>query len=87
MHVLYNSDSYTVLRLDAPADGEDRAARRGGFEIMNKFARRGIFLEGALAEAFQAGVQDLVDKGPDVQALDDYIGSCIAMAPQPLVMH
>ncbi len=87
MHLLYNSDSYTVLRFDPPEGGDDAAPRGGGFEIMDKSARTGIFIEGAMADVFRRGVQALVEQGPDEQALDDYIGGYTALAPQPLVLH
>ena len=43
MHMLYNSDSFTVVAFDLPrapaADGaESSEAPRGGFEIVDKFA-------------------------------------------------
>lgn len=44
---------------------------RGGFEIVDKSSRKGIYIEGALAEGFQRGVQAIVAQGPNEQALDD----------------
>lgn len=92
MHMLYNSESFTVLRFDAApasdiAPGPDQALRRGGFEIMDKSSRKGIYLDGAVAESFQRGVQALVEQGPDPEALDDYLAGYTALAQQPLVLH
>ena len=58
MQTLYNSDSFVVVSFDIPA-GDDSPAtgdapvrlQRGGFEIVDKLARKEIFIEGALAEA------------------------------------
>jgi soluble cytochrome b562 len=61
--------------------------RRGGYEIVDKFARKEIFIAGALAESFAQGVQALVDKGPSEEELDDYISGFTLLAQQPLVLH
>ena len=63
------------------------ALRRGGYEIVDKFARKEIFIEGALAEAFQQGVQALVDQGPTEEAMDEFIGRYTLLAQQPVVLH
>ena len=67
MHMLYNSDNFVVLRFDVAAEeatpaGGQQAAARGGYEIVDKFARKEIFIEGALAETFKLGVQALVEQ-------------------------
>ncbi len=88
MQLLYNSDSFTVLKIDVPESEPDAGgASRGGYEIVDKFARKGIFIEGSLAQSFKDGVQALIDSGPTEEALDDYIGGYTALAQQPVVMH
>ncbi len=87
MQMLYNSDSYTVVQFSVPGADDPSASLRGGFEIVDKSARKGIYLEGALADSFQRGVRELASKGPDVEAMDDYIGGFTALARQPLVLH
>ena len=61
MHLLYQSDSYIVVRFEVPTPQEAPAGSlsRGGFEIVDKFARKEIFIEGALAQQFQEGVDAL----------------------------
>lgn len=86
MQMLYNSDSFVVVLIDVPASQADSAAR-GGCEIVDKFARKGIFIEGAVAQHFKDGVQALIEAGPDEEALDDYIGAYTTLAQQPLLMH
>ena len=87
MHMLYNSDNFVVVAFQATSTGDEPAQARGGYEIVDKFAGKEIFLEGALAERFQQGVQALVDKGPDAEALDEFIGGFAATAQHPVVMH
>lgn len=93
MQLLYNSDSFAVVQFDlpAPAGSREDAVRRGGYEIVDKFARKEIFLEGLLADRFAAGVKELVAgmpaEEPNVEALDEYIAGYSALAQKPLVAH
>jgi Protein of unknown function (DUF3567) len=85
MLMLYNSDQFAVVQFDT---GEGQSLpRRGGYEIVDKLARKEIFLEGAVAAQFKAGVQALIETGPSEEELDDFIGRYGAMAQQPLVLH
>ena len=94
MQTLYNSDSFVVVSFDIP-NGDDTTSRlqRGGFEIVDKLARKEIFIEGALAEHFKQGVQALVagqEQGDadGLQALiDDFIAGYTALAQQPVLLH
>jgi hypothetical protein len=92
MHMLYNSDSFTVVAVDIPgapgAAGADSTNEpRGGFEIVDKFAQKDIFIEGAMAETFQAGAVALMEGTPSEEDIDDYIGRFTALMAQPLVVH
>lgn len=87
MQLLYNSDSFAVVQIELPPEADSR----GGFEIVDKLARREIFLQGALAQSFQRGVQALVDAGSDnevsAEVMDDFISGWTVMAQQPLLLH
>jgi hypothetical protein len=88
MQMLYNSDSFTVLQIDFElSDAEARGGSRGGFEIVDKFARKGIFIEGAVAQSFKDGVQALIESGPSQEALDEYIAGYTTLAQQPVILH
>ncbi len=92
MHMLYNSDSYAVVQIELPAPGElehthDAALKRGGYEIVDKFARKELFIEGALAESFKEGVEALIESSPSVEEFDAYLERYAGMAQQPVVMH
>ena len=83
MQMLYNSDSYAVVLFDvaaavAPAvpPGVESARAplsHGGYEIVDKFARKEIFLQGAMAESFKQGVEALIQTQPSEEEIDDYI--------------
>lgn len=85
MQMLYNSDSYVVVQFDAP--GREPGTAAGGFEIVDKLARREVYLQGALAERFRAGVEALVQQGPSQESLDEFIAGFAGAAQQPLVLH
>jgi hypothetical protein len=91
MHMLYNSDSFIVVQFDVPVAEPQPAGpqlNRGGFEIVDKFARKEIFIEGALAESFQQGVQALIEEGqPSEDEIDAFIERYAVMGQQPVVMH
>ena len=102
MHMLYNSDNFAVVRFDlsagdppadataavAAADGMlDALPARGGYEIVDKFARKEIFIQGVLAENFQTEVQALIEKSPSQEAFDEFLGRYTSMMQHPLVLH
>ena len=65
MQLLYNSDSFAVLQIEfGQPDEPAAAATRGGYEIVDKLARKEIFLDGLMAESFRTGVQAIVECGP-----------------------
>lgn len=95
MQMLYNSDSFIVVRFDVPApdapDASPPAGQpvpgRGGYEIVDKLARKEIFLEGLMAESFKTGVQAIVDGEATPEAFDEFISRYTALAQQPVVAH
>ena len=101
MHMLYDSPSYIVVQFDVPVDlspGDAAHAaqadrvhlpplQRDGFEIVDKFTRKEIFIEGALAQTFQEGVEALIEQGPDVDDLDAFIAQYANLGQQPVIMH
>ena len=91
MQMLYNSDSFAVVMFDVPADaslaGTEDSLTRGGYEIVDKFARKEIFLDGAMAQSFKEGVEALIETDPSEEELDDFIGRFTSLAQQPVVLH
>jgi hypothetical protein len=90
MQMLYNSDNFAVVQFDVP-DAEASASRetlsRGGYEIVDKFARKEIFIEGAMAESFKEGVDALIETSPSEEEMDDYIERYSSLMQQPLIFH
>lgn len=93
MHMLYNSDSFAVVLFEIPAGGAGSGlageGSRGAFEIVDKFAQKDIFIDGAMADRFQEGVEALLEgeDGPSEEDMDEFIGRFASLMPQPLVLH
>ena len=94
MQMLYNSDSFAVVLFDVPGtpveesrEPQHQPLSRGGYEIVDKFARKEIFIQGALAETFKLGVQALIDTDPSEEEMDEYIERFASLSQQPLVLH
>ncbi len=88
MQMLYNLDSFAVLQFDVTAE-DGAPLTRGGYEIVDKFARKELFLEGLLAEQFKQGVQALIDGSPEpgVEEFDAFLAGYSSLAQQPVVLH
>ena len=96
MHMLYNSDSFVVVQFDGAGrcrrcpDTHDTLTR-GGYEIVDKLARKEIFIEGAMAQSFKDGVAALIEtrrpSGPTQEEMDDYLERFASLMHQPVVMH
>ncbi|MEP7057597.1 MAG: DUF3567 domain-containing protein [Caldimonas sp.] len=95
MQMLYNSDSYAVVLFEVQAEAAPGAAaatasadpKRGGYEIVDKFLGKEIFISGTLAESFKTGVEALIRTSPSEEEIDDYIERFSALMQQPLVLH
>lgn len=89
MHMLYNSDAFAVVQFDLGADDASPHAEgeRGGFEIVDKFTHKEIFLRGEMARSFQSGVEALIRNEPSEEDIDDYIEGFAALMHQPVVLH
>jgi Protein of unknown function (DUF3567) len=99
MQMLYNSDSFAVVLFDVAAavhpsvpaepatEGADAPLSHGGYEIVDKFARKEIFLQGAMAESFKQGVEALIQTKPSEEEIDDYIGRFASLMQQPVILH
>ncbi|HEX4509359.1 MAG TPA: DUF3567 domain-containing protein [Burkholderiaceae bacterium] len=88
--MVYNSDTFAVVELDVPVadavEGEIQLSR-GGYEIVDKFARKEIYIEGALAQRFREGVEELARNDPTAEQVDDFIAGYSGLPQQPLVLH
>jgi hypothetical protein len=90
MQMLYNSDNFAVVEFDVPGaelSSPHEALSRGGYEIVDKFARKEIFIEGAMAQSFKEGVEALIETSPSEEEMDDYIERYTSLMQHPLILH
>lgn len=88
MQMVYNSDAFVVVQFEVPQAtfGSDTLSR-GGFEIVDKFARKEIFIEGAMAEVFKDEVSALIETSPSEEEMDDYIERYTSLMQHPVIVH
>ncbi len=82
MNMIYNSANYCIVEFPA---AENYAA--GGFEIVDKQARREIFIEGSLAEKFRQSVAELIATGPTEEDVDEYLSRFDSVMIHPVMLH
>ncbi|MEO8058682.1 MAG: DUF3567 domain-containing protein [Burkholderiales bacterium] len=97
MQMLYNSESYAVVLFDVATDTgttpggssapEGATLSHGGYELVDKFARKEIFIQGVLAESFKEGVEALIQTSPSEEEIDDYIERFASLMQQPVILH
>jgi hypothetical protein len=93
--MVYNSDTFVVVELDVPVaategdrlEAADSPLSRGGYEIVDKFARKEIYLEGAMAQQFREGVEELARNDPTPDQVEEFITRYTGLPQQPLVLH
>lgn len=82
MQMIYNSPNYCVFEFS-----DEAQPGRGGFEIMDKAARREIFIGGALALRFRENVAELIAGQPSVEEVDAFLGQFDGLMQQPMTLH
>ncbi|SDB86391.1 BTH_I0359 family protein [Paraburkholderia lycopersici] len=85
MQMIYNSPNYCVVEFP-PQDGHS-AMRAGGYEIVDKNARREIFIDGAMAARFREDVQKLMEEDQSLDEVDEFLGQFDSLMQQPVVLH
>jgi hypothetical protein len=61
--------------------------RFGGYEILDKPARREIFLAGTLAENFRQHVRALSAQQPTEEEIDEFLDSYSPLMAQPVIVQ
>ncbi|HEY1611127.1 MAG TPA: DUF3567 domain-containing protein [Paraburkholderia sp.] len=85
MQMIYNSPNYCVVEFP-PQDGHV-AMRSGGYEIVDKNARRELFIDGAMAARFREDVQKLMDEDQSLDEVDEFLGQFDSLMQHPVVLH
>ena len=95
MHMLYDSDTFAVVQIQADAaDGgvaQTASAApqlaRHGFEIVDKRSGKEVYLDGSWAELFQARLNGWQQNTPSQEEVEEMLESYAELAQMPVVMH
>ena len=88
--MIYDSDAFSVFQLDWAREADSVAEatpNQGGFEIVDKFARKEIFLEGHVADGFRARVRSLMEGSPSTEDIDEFLDGFSALSRLNLHAH
>lgn len=83
MNMIYNSPNYCIVEFNG--EQPDRICR--GYEIMDKAARREIFIAGLMADKFRQDVSMLIAAEPSIEEVDHFLSGFEGIMHQPLLMH
>lgn len=102
MHMLYDSDTYSVTHMLANAVPADAlldahasvelvllvpALARHGFEIVDKRAGKEVYLDGSWAELFQQHISAWQVKTPTQEEVEDTLEQYAELAQNPVLVH
>ena len=85
MQTIYNSPHYCVVEFSGL--GDELAHPAVGYEIMDKSARREIFLGGEQAEQFRQSVVALIAAEPGFDDFDAFLEGFKDLMTQPMTLH
>ena len=94
MHLLYDSDSFAVMQIQANASSADANASaaqplmaRNGFEIVDKRSGKEVYLDGSWAEMFQQRLSAWAQNTPTQQEIEDTLEGYSGLANTPISLH
>ena len=90
MHLLYDSEAFVVVHMqaNAPAEGEPEPdIARHGFEIVDKRHNREVYLDGTWADAFQRQIKAWQDDTPTQEEVEETLERYAELAQTPLALH
>lgn len=103
MHMLYDSDSFSVTHMLAnaalveaasdatddviPAERPVPVMARHGFEIVDKRSGKEVYLDGSWAELFQQHISAWQLKTPTQEEVEDTLEQYAELAQNPVVAH
>ena len=96
MHLLYDSDSFAVMQIQANAESSDANASpapaqpqlaRNGFEIVDKRSGKEVYLDGSWAELFQQHIVAWQVNMPTQEEVEETLEQYAGLAQNPVVIH
>jgi len=77
MNLIYNSEHFTVVAYPAEQ----------GFELVDKGARRIVFLHGASASGFRSAIDRIPEEERDFETIDTLLENYCTGCSAPIVFH
>lgn len=93
MNMLYDSETFSVVHVDAHPIHDGDAASNGpqmprhGFEIVDKRTGKELFLDGSWAELFQERLTAWQRQAPTQDEVEDTLEGYATLAQNPLNVH
>ena len=90
MQMLYDSDSFVVVHLQANQTAEGElilGSARHGFEIVDKRNNKEVYLDGSWADAFQRQINAWQLNTPTQEEVEATLDGYAELAQNPLVIH
>lgn len=82
METLYTSDRFIVVHLQAATPEV-----RHGFEIVDRWSQREVYLDGAWAELFARQLQRWQQQSPTQEEVEDALEHYAGLAQTPVALH
>ncbi len=91
MHMLYDSDSFVVVQMqaneDLPESDTSPQLARHGFEIVDKRSGKEVYLDGSWAEMFRQRLVLWQQNAPTQEEVEDTLESYSGLAHTPVSLH
>ena len=93
MNMLYDSETFSVVHVDAHPVHEDDPNPTGpqlprhGFEIVDKRTGKELFLDGSWAELFQERLTEWQRQAPTQDEVETTLEGYATLAQNPLILH
>ena len=93
MQMLYDSESFVVVHMQANADAQDAVEShapvlaRNGFEIVDKRSGKEVYLDGSWAELFQQQINAWQLNTPTQEEVEDTLDRYAELAQNPVILH
>ena len=90
MRTLYDSEDFIVVHIQAETPAATPAQPglvRHGFEIVDKRARKEIYLDGSWAELFQRQINAWQTTTPTQEEVEETLSGYTSLAQAPVALH
>jgi hypothetical protein len=77
MNIVYNSENYYVVEYP----------QHHGYEVVDKYARRGTYFQGNVAEKFRLSMLGALGEDPSSEHVDEFLSDFGGLINYPSIVH